>query len=187
MDRVIHSGEFYRHFKNKLYQIITVASHSETGEPMVVYQALYGDFRTYVRPLEMFLSEVDHAKYPDVKQRYRFEKTSFSEAGETKPVSSGDMPGFAPLKEYDNEASAERKADEPQSPHPGLLRFLDAVTHEERLACLQELEKTAGQTELDSIYLTLDMKPQAGSVSEQLMGIRRYLNMQKHYDGGHLR
>lgn len=65
--------EMYRHFKGNIYQIRCLARHSETGELMVVYQAMYDTFQIYVRPLTMFMEEVDSAKYPDVKQKYRFE------------------------------------------------------------------------------------------------------------------
>lgn len=82
MTREMHMGDIVRHFKREtvenptteyLYKILAFAEHTETGEKLVVYQALYAPFKICARPYAMFMSEVDREKYPVIKQKYRFE------------------------------------------------------------------------------------------------------------------
>ncbi|MBR6113344.1 MAG: DUF1653 domain-containing protein [Bacilli bacterium] len=81
--REIKVNTVYRHFKGDLYLVEGIATHSETEEKMVVYRALYEDFGLYVRPYDMFISEVDHEKYPDIKQKYRFEEADIKSVNES--------------------------------------------------------------------------------------------------------
>lgn len=71
--REIQINRVYKHFKGDYYLVVGVGTYSETREKCVIYIKLYEDGSLWIRPMDMFLSEVDHEKYPDVKQKYRFE------------------------------------------------------------------------------------------------------------------
>ncbi len=199
--REVRQGQFYRHFKDRLYQIVAVAEHSETGERMVVYQALYGDYRVYVRPYEMFVSEVDREKYPEVTQKYRFELVEPTEKEQTVRAESG-------LQKSDSEqaASKQNKAEKSEtepaaeaSPtagktpsedggvHPLLLEFLDAETLEEKLHIMIFGRNQMDDNLLNNIAISLDLVVDEKSTQEKYDEILNCLSMMEKFECNRLR
>lgn len=193
MERIPVSGEIYRHFKNKLYQIITVAKHSETGEELVIYQALYGDFSVYARPLAMFVSEVDHEKYPDVTQKYRFERVEWEtlrvakqifSAGEK--VADGEELSGGQNQFVVQRPSDTREAEEPEV-NPRLMQFLDADDFEEKYNILVGMRDEIDDNLLNAMAVSIDAVLPEGDLSERYDALKYTVRTRGRYESLRLR
>ncbi len=198
MERVPKNGEIYRHFKNKLYQIIGIATHSETKEPLVIYQALYGGFGMYARPLAMFVSEVDHNKYPDVKQKYRFTRVEMNADGTWHCVEEEDNTGIVEIRS-DSENAAEQQsalknvakqqetgiqAENPdeERPDPKLMEYLDAETFDEKYNVLVSMRDCITDKLVDDIAVVMDVVIPEGDLMNRYDALKMALRTKQKYE-----
>lgn len=158
--------EVYKHFKGNLYQIIAIAEHSETGENLVVYQALYGDGKVYARPLDMFTEKVDKEKYPDIAQEYRFELQ--------KDID-------------DSQLKEQEKEQEEYNIDPMVLEFLDADSYEDRLNILTGLRHRITDDMLTTMAVVCDIVLPEGEVSERYEALKASLLTKDKYECSRLR
>ena len=195
-ERMPKSGEIYRHFKNKLYQIVTVATHSETGEPLVIYQALYGDFAVYARPLLMFTSEVDHVKYPEVQQKYRFEKVEMQQdkepvhpvqqKPETAAVSKMTEPETQPVSRPQEQSTEAESATE-EGINPKLMAFLDADDFEEKYNILVSMRDTITDRLINDMAVVLDVVIPEGDLDDRYEALKNCVRTRQRYETMRLR
>ena len=203
------SGELYQHFKGNLYQIIAIARHTETYEQMVIYQALYGDYGMYARPLSMFLSVVDHEKYPEVTTKYRFTKISRAELKkETQvehyaPIQSKELNQKSSLQSTfhqikENMASNNQnikvlsstiKEDNSKNGqvNEDLMEFLDAADNTDKLEVLNKLRSRMNERLLGDIEASLDMAVGQGTFEERIEYVIQNLTMLARFETRRLR
>lgn len=195
--------EMYRHFKGNIYQIRCLAKHSETGEMMVVYQAMYDTFQIYVRPLAMFMEEVDVEKYPDARQQYRFELLQDSElvsgsqaAEETisrlqavEETISGLQAVEEPVKESNEGSGDTENAEEMQQLNidPLVMEFLEADTYEQRLNILAALRSRITDEMINTMAMAVDLEIKEGDVEERYEELRNCLLTFEKYECNRLR
>lgn len=192
--RIPRPGDIYRHFKDKLYQIITVAVHSETKEPMVVYQAMYGDFKTYVRPLASFIAELDTNEYPLATQKHRFKLVRA--AGEDINEFTAKQDGSLPVSE-ENVSPAEaikvtsvteeadktngKAGDKHQQPdvkalsadgvNQVLMKFLEADSYYDKLDIISSNRKHLTDRLINDMAVAIDCTVEDGPLDERIQGL----------------
>lgn len=208
--------EIYKHFKGNLYQITAIAEHTETGEILVIYQAMYGEFKTYARPLSMFISRVDREKYPEVTQEFRFELQGPeaerqraalgvpSEAAADRKAAFVQEKAAADLKEtfVQEKAVADRKAASAKEKEkaadqgtaegkfqldPGVLEFLDADSYEEKLNILAGLHHRITDHMLTTMAISCDIEVGEGDIEERYSQLRNCLLTLQKYECKRLR
>lgn len=183
--------EIYRHFKGNLYQILSLAEHTETGETLVIYQALYGEFKIYARELSMFLSETDTKKYPDAGQKYRFEKI---EAG---MLAKEQKTENAVVTKQEKEVQEERieikrteesaESEEILDIDPLVMEFLDADNYEERLNILAALHCRITNEMINTMAVAVDLEINEGSIEERYEALKNCLLTLEKYECNRLR
>lgn len=198
--------EIYKHFKGNLYQITAVAEHTETGEQLVIYQALYGDFKTYARPLALFVSRVDREKYPDAEQEFRFElqgpdgerqRTAFQSSDEERRRTAVQSPDEEttgagedqrPAWESPGVAAGNSEMSEGElSLDPLLLEFLDADGYEERLNILAGLHHRITDEMITTMAIACDVEIGGGDTEERYEALKSCLVTLERYECNRLR
>ena len=181
--------EVYRHFKGHFYQILNIATHSETGEELVIYQALYGDFGIYARPLSMFLSRVDHEKYPQVKERYRFTKVALvntqaqgtvlrTATAEASPQASTVLGGALASSKAESANTSNTYAAETL-----FMEFLDEDDFNRKRNILKAISGIATNSMINNMAASLDLVVTGESRDRDIKMIDDYIRARIHFDG----
>lgn len=198
--------EIYKHFKGNLYQIVTIAQHSETGEQLVIYQAMYGDFKTYARPLAMFTSEVDKVKYPEVQQRFRFELQGADADRQTRendevnggqtitqavptataPTATAQDAATVAAQATAQPASVETQPEEPEL-DPLVLEFLDADSYEQKLNILAGLHHRITDEMITTMAIACDIEVNDGETEERYEELKNCLLTMEKFECNRLR
>ena len=188
-------NEIYRHFKGNCYRIMTLATETETGQTLVVYQALYGDYQMYARELSMFMSPVDKEKYPDVKQQWRFELVTFEASqqsptpyvGQTQQVTTSQADQ---AKEYTISAAEQKQessAQESLQVDPMVMKYLDADTYEDKLQILVAMRERLTDEMINTMSIAVDVEIPPGDINDRYEQLKYCLVTRERFECNRLR
>lgn len=157
----VREGQIYKHFKGNMYEVVAVATHTETEESLVIYKPCDGE-KCFARPLEMFLSEVDHVKYPDVKVKYRFALVGVEDGEDISPVGEGIV-------------------------DQRLEKLLDSKYYGEKAEILYSLRDSLTKEMIRTICITHDIELNSTEIEDQYEELRSYMLTMEKYESTRLR
>ena len=183
------AGEVYRHFKGGIYEILALARHSETLEELVVYRNKEDPSKVYARPLPLLMSPVDHGKYPEVKEEWRFTLIDEGKPGlRDNEGAAGENRAFG----YKG-TNTETNAEEPPGNGGGdgiseeLIMFLDAGSLEEKLEVLERHQGKVTDEVLNAMAVSLDTEIRPGPIAQRIGELKDYLLTTLRFEGAGLR
>lgn len=199
------ANQIYRHFKGNLYRVVTVAEHTESGEQLVIYQALYGEYKVFARPLSMFMSEVDREKYPNVTQKMRFEPveqviqpvvtSTTYESVETQTVDQALVNTEAAMAEENVKQQSEPMktenvsreqeviiSEENTTIDPLLEAYLDTDSYREKLNILHGLQHRITEHMLNTMAIVIDFELPEGNLETKYYALNDCLLTKEKYE-----
>ena len=187
------ANQIYKHFKGNLYKIVTVATHTETEEELVIYQALYGDFKIYARPLSMFMEEVDRVKYPNVTQKMRFELVQqlveapiaapvVSDVAEEKVAVTDTRVEEAVGENVEAVETAEVEETEELILDPMVEAYLDTDSYRERINILHGLYHRITEDMLTTMAIVIDFELPEGDIQAKYDALNDCLLTKEKYE-----
>ena len=180
-ERMPKAGEFYLQFhEKKIYQILTVAAHVQTGERLVVYQALYGTFQTFACPLEQFNKRVDTGKDPERVQGYCFQRIT-AEQAESISCRGGKREEEETAGEEQQEDTVE-SVEKEEVVNPHLLEFLDADTYAEKYRVLIRIERDMTDRLINDMAVVLDVVIPEGDLEERFRQLKNCVSTLRKYE-----
>lgn len=197
MENLPKAYELYRHYMGNMYQIIAVAEHAESKEQLVVYQAMWGDFKIYAKPLSHFTGKVDKEKHPHIRQVYCFEKwepdnrlSASHAAREQKAAGLDNKNLWQHGDSRDLEESVgngETVSEEELGLDPMVLQFLDADSYEERLNILTGIRHRVTDEMLTTMAIACDIEVSEGNTQERFEALKNCLVTLEKYECNRLR
>lgn len=209
-------GAFYRHFKGNVYQVKTIAKDCDSLEDHVIYQAMYPPFGTWSRKLSEFVSVVDVEKYPEAKQKYRFQRMKESELTEDATLQKVEVKKIEVIKVANPETAGDKEEQKPEQTttdqelrralvsgraqdylpdsisaeeiaHRGMLQILDETDYKEKRHLLVGLKPYLDEKWINNIALAMDLVLEEGTLEEKYESLLHCIDTFARYDGGRLR